>query len=165
MKQCGVCHEVKPFSHFGVNRQRKDGLQAECRPCRRAASRARYAADKAAQGEGQRWRSVKSLYGLTRDGWMALFDAQNGQCAICPRMLIIPQGGRRDKDRTVIDHDHETGQVRGLLCGHCNLGIGYLADHPDRLRAAADYLEQHRQRQEPPQAPARPGHVSGPTSR
>jgi hypothetical protein len=60
--------------------------------------------------------------------------AQGGRCAICGT----------DTPGTVqrffaMDHDHETGEMRGLLCYRCNIGIGNLADDPDRLEAAARY--------------------------
>jgi len=52
-------------------------------------------------------------------------------------------GGR--KERWHIDHDHVTGQVRGLLCGKCNSAIGLLQDDPEIIRAAAKYVMKHRQ--------------------
>jgi len=48
------------------------------------------------------------------------------------------------KRRFYIDHDHLSGEVRGLLCGACNMGIGQLKDDPALLRAAATYIEQNR---------------------
>lgn len=64
---------------------------------------------------------------------------QDGCCAICGR----------DDLRLNIDHDHETGAFRGLLCGHCNRGIGCLKDSPRALRNAADYIEKHLTRGQP----------------
>lgn len=58
---------------------------------------------------------------------------QNGCCAICKTKP--PKGKRLD-----IDHDHSTGEVRGLLCGLCNRGLGLFKDNPNTLRSAADYV-------------------------
>jgi hypothetical protein len=74
-------------------------------------------------------------YGLTLAGYNELLDRQGGGCAIC----ATPEPGGRG--RFHVDHDHKTGIVRGLLCHACNVGIGNLGDDPERLRAAADYLE------------------------
>jgi len=63
-----------------------------------------------------------------------MLAAQGGVCAIC---------GRVPKMRCV-DHDHDTGRVRAITCGPCNSGMGYFGDSAERLRAAADYLDQHR---------------------
>jgi hypothetical protein len=59
-----------------------------------------------------------------------MVSKQGGICAICRETKI---------DR--IDHDHKTGKVRGLLCHCCNAALGLFRDLPDRLRAAAEYLE------------------------
>jgi hypothetical protein len=78
----------------------------------------------------------KSRYGIGREKFDELFDGQGGACAIC----------RQPFDRTPqVDHEHEGGGVRGLLCSRCNLGLGYFQDNPNRLEAAAEYVRQSRE--------------------
>lgn len=74
-------------------------------------------------------------YGLDEQGYYALLWFQDDACAIC-----------RDPFATTphIDHDHETGTVRGLLCANCNTGIGKLKDDPKVLLAAAAYLNERK---------------------
>ena len=62
-----------------------------------------------------------------------MFDAQGGLCAICQTAPAVH-----------VDHDHETGAVRALLCFNCNGGLGQFRDDPALLQAAADYVERHR---------------------
>ena len=66
-----------------------------------------------------------------------MVEAQQGVCRIC---LQPPTGGKNSSARLNVDHDHQTGLVRGLLCTNCNTAIGLMKDSPDRLRAAAMYL-------------------------
>jgi len=68
-----------------------------------------------------------------------LHALQEGLCAICKRPESVPFKGTIR--RLAVDHDHKTGQIRGLLCAQCNNGLGRFDDDPDRLRAAADYIE------------------------
>lgn len=81
---------------------------------------------------------LKSTYGITRNQYEELLEKQGGKCAIC--------GGAGFKMRVhhwsslVVDHDHKTGEVRGLLCHNCNRGIGLLQDSPDVCISAANYL-------------------------
>lgn len=63
-----------------------------------------------------------------------MLSDQKGVCAICS--LPPPKG-----KRLVIDHDHDSGEVRGLLCNNHNLLLGFAADNPEILRKAANYLE------------------------
>jgi hypothetical protein len=63
--------------------------------------------------------------------------AQRWRCAVCGRRPR-PQDGR-----LVVDHDHRTGAVRALLCAPCNSALGLFGDKPERLRAAAEYLDAH----------------------
>lgn len=77
-----------------------------------------------------------SAYGLTMDQYEAMLESQNYECAIC---------GYNDTENKkmfpVIDHNHATGEVRGILCANCNRMIGKAHDNPEVLRMAARYLE------------------------
>ncbi len=73
----------------------------------------------------------KRLYGLTSKDVEDMLLAQGNKCKICQRA---------DVRRWNVDHSHTTGQVRGILCTPCNMGIGQLGDDPERLEAAAKYL-------------------------
>lgn len=75
---------------------------------------------------------LKCLYGISVKEIARLRKKQRNRCAVCQRVF---------RKRPHIDHNHETGKVRGLLCGPCNSGIGMLNDCPDRLRAAIEYLQ------------------------
>lgn len=75
--------------------------------------------------------ALQRLYGLTLAEYHLLEDYQERSCAICKK-----QGAR-----LCVDHDHETREVRGLLCQHCNKGLGHFLDDPALLRKAAEYLE------------------------
>lgn len=70
-----------------------------------------------------------SKYGITKAIYTSMVDSQGGKCAICGRIAAL-----------VVDHSHETGKVRGLLCSNCNSGLGFMGDNPVVLRTAADYL-------------------------
>lgn len=87
-------------------------------------------------------RGAMKRYGVTLDWFMAKLETQGGACIVCG--YIPPPGGTKSAARLHVDHDHETGAVRDLLCTRCNQGLGYFRDNPDLLRAAADYIERHR---------------------
>lgn len=89
---------------------------------------------------GDRYRERNPLYqrlyryGVTAEQYEALIDAQAGLCAICRTAEPGGKGGWH------VDHCHETGKVRGLLCHHCNIAIGYFKDDPALIRAGIDYV-------------------------
>lgn len=68
--------------------------------------------------------------------WEALYDRQQGRCAICGAELD------RTKSKDIhVDHNHETGKVRGLLCSACNRGLGFFKENPETLLDAFHYLD------------------------
>lgn len=82
-------------------------------------------------------RNLKRNYGLTPNDFNAMWKQQKGKCAICD-IELQPRG--RTTDSVVVDHNHATGEVRGLLCRSCNHGIGHFKDDPLILKFAAKYL-------------------------
>jgi hypothetical protein len=101
----------------------------------RARSKARYELKLRNNPEAIRRRNL-GRYGLTLEQFDAMLTAQGGVCALCG---TDQPGGRGN--RFCVDHDHITGAVRGLLCTHCNKGIGYFRDDPALLLKATTYLQ------------------------
>jgi hypothetical protein len=101
---------------------------------RRAYARAYYRRNKI------KWRisDLARKYGLTVEDYERMAGQQSGLCAICSRRPNVAEDS--ETAILIVDHCHETGRVRGLLCGPCNRGIGHLADDTSRLRAAVEYL-------------------------
>jgi hypothetical protein len=123
-KRCGRCKRNLPVSCFAKNRAKKDGLQERCRECR-----AKHYKD-TGYVETSRDNRLKNKYGISLEDYEAMFTSQSGMCKIC----------RSDEEDLVVDHCHDTGIVRGLLCNRCNWGLGNFKDNVDLLRAAEDYL-------------------------
>jgi len=78
---------------------------------------------------------MKSRYGITIEEYDEAFELQDGACAICMK----PQ-----KRRLSVDHDHATGNFRGLLCVSCNFGLGSFKEDQEILMAAIGYLDDHK---------------------
>ena len=85
---------------------------------------------------------LKHRYGLTDEEVDFLIAEQGGNCAICGKPPSDENTRAHWNGKLCVDHDHETGKVRGLLCNDCNLAVGY-GKTPAILRAAAAYLEAH----------------------
>lgn len=147
MKACRKCGEEKLASEFTPARQNKDGLHSYCRPCYNERQRGRRAAasDEARQQRRDRdnaWhhatkdhraRTIKNRrlvvrYGITLDDYERMLEWQRGCCAICG-----------EEKELVVDHDHVTGEVRGLLCRGCNFQLGFV-EQPGWLVKALSYL-------------------------
>lgn len=90
----------------------------------------------------QKWRESYCLrnYGIPFEEAQALLDSQGGGCAICNKELTLDNRGKPAAEHSAIDHCHSTGKVRGILCMHCNQGLGKFFDDPALLRKAAEYL-------------------------
>lgn len=109
-KLCKCCDTEKPLSAFSKRRQAPDGRQAKCKRCASDYQRAH-------------------KYGLSVSQYHSLIKSQGGRCAICD-----------EKKPLVVDHNHSTGKIRGLLCSDCNSGIGLLKDSVEVIRRAEGYL-------------------------
>lgn len=170
MKRCRKCGIEKPHSEFYRAQGMRDGLRSECKSCNLAQQHERYLANPAlAKARVKQWQqenadrlnayrrrrrqdpSVKERewvtylrrkYGMSVAEYSELLRGQSGLCAICESP---PAEGRR----LHVDHDHETGRVRGLLCFTCNNALGDFEDDPVRLRGAARYLESYEAPLEP----------------
>lgn len=92
-----------------------------------------------------RQHMYKKLYqGMTIAAFDTMLAGQGGVCAICKLPEKDADNTGTGKIRNLnIDHDHTTNDVRGILCSACNRALGLLADDPERVRAAAEYLERH----------------------
>lgn len=77
---------------------------------------------------------LKSRYGITIEDKQQMFNNQNGLCKICQLEMIF------SGNSCCVDHDHETGKIRGLLCNKCNFALGLFKDSTDILKNAIDYL-------------------------
>jgi transcription initiation factor IIE alpha subunit len=128
---CSRCGgPVRPHSTTGICTRTDE--------CRKAHQRA----------QGKRWRSRNpeayralrnkhraKVYGLTHGEVEAMLASQGGRCSICECRIDLS---------AAIDHDHDTGQVRGLLCPKCNTALGLLDDNPERMERAASYIRRNR---------------------
>ena len=85
-----------------------------------------------------KWHYNK-FYGITPDDAASIHLALGGVCEICLTKTTL--GGRVKKGSSVIDHNHKTGEMRGMICAQCNHGLGLFKDSPLALRSAAAYLE------------------------
>jgi hypothetical protein len=127
-------------------RQNRDRIRAKQKAYREAnpqVAEAYYAKN----GAGLRSRAkevyYRSKYGLSLDDVMKMEHSQGGRCAICQTPFEMADVRHRSGARCV-DHDHDTGKVRGLICHHCNTGLGCFMDDPNKLAAAAAYLRSHK---------------------
>lgn len=133
-KRCTKCGETKPLSEFSKKTASPDGLRWWCKTCTAIYQRQYLARNREKRAAYQREYYILYTYGLTMADYNAMLKTQGGVCAIC--------GEAQQEDRHLaIDHDHETNEIRGLLCDACNVGLGSFRDDPAFLRSAADYLD------------------------
>ena len=152
MRVCSLCEQSLPANIFYGTR---------CKPCRnevvreqlysnperlekvRESYRGKYNPDKY-DFEAYRANHLKYNYGLTPEQYEKMLEEQNGTCAICK----MPETWTHKKTGKVaslsVDHDHETGKIRGLLCRDCNQSIGKFKDNAKLLYAAYEYLSIHK---------------------
>lgn len=118
-KYCSRCKRRRPVADFGRSRSRLDGLQTYCRSCFSEYDRERKKKNpRRVSHEQHREKCLRSKYGITTEDYSRLFAEQSGVCAIC--------GGTESGNPygvLEVEHDHDTGTVRGLVCHPCNNAI------------------------------------------
>ena len=131
MKTCPKCCKEFPQSNFYKDRVRSDGLSRICKPCSNNKTKKYYTNNREKVRAKRRIYEMRYYYGMEFEHYQKLSDKQNGVCAIC---------GGNPENWLAIDHDHKTGQIRGLLCRTCNSALGLFKDDPTVLDKAAQYL-------------------------
>ncbi|NEB35894.1 endonuclease VII domain-containing protein [Streptomyces sp. SID14515] len=127
VKRCPDCKDVLPLARYPRHARSADGRTARCRVC--TGIRRKTTRDPARERERRLW----AAYGITGEEYRRMGAAQRWRCLVC--------GERAPKGvRLVVDHDHVTGYVRGLLHSECNAALGLLGDCPAVLERAGRYL-------------------------
>lgn len=132
---CPKCKQTKELQYFGKDAHKAKGISSWCKLCKKT-WRAEWRKNNPTEAKNRDFRSdLKKHYGITPEQYYEMFDKQKGLCACCG------QSHEKFKRRFHVDHDHQTGQVRGLLCTECNPGIGYFQESIPRLEMAIAYLK------------------------
>lgn len=120
-KRCSRCQVHLPVDSFSKKKGTRDGFASRCKPCMRDIQ----------------WYI---RYGITPEQYSRLLESQDYLCAICRKPEPNPR-----YEYLSVDHDHTTGEVRGLLCSLCNPMIGYAKNDPEILESAIRYLQERTQ--------------------
>lgn len=120
MRQCRKCKIVKPTTEF--YRMRGGYLYVSCKNCHSLACAKVNSSSRERINSLQSWRMLRYKYGITREQYEAMFAKQGGVCAGCKSAV---------SERLRVDHDHDSGEVRGLLCSKCNSSLGFVGDNPE----------------------------------
>ena len=149
-KVCSTCKESKPRTEFWKAKAKFDGLQAVCKSCGAGRHHSYVTGDRVSNAaRARKWRAEnpdrakdhynKFHYGIKVGTYDKMLAAQDGKCAICGTADPAP------RKRFAVDHCHTTQAVRGLLCMHCNTGLGYLKEDPAIFLKGIEYLARHKQ--------------------
>jgi len=169
-KFCVACKTEKRLTEFGWHDQAKGQHRSICKVCVSEHSHGYYQSPKGKKKRESWMRKNKDLinrykelyrlrdlahpeqkkeknheyrlkhdYKMSKEEYDQRLKDQNGQCAICGKEKPYRQEGKK----FTVDHDHETGKLRGLLCINCNAGLGHFKDDPSLLRSAIDYLRRY----------------------
>lgn len=129
-KTCYACKETKNLADFY---RRKDAHQKECKNCNRERKYKWHQSESGKLSSAN--TKLKRRFGIDLDTYNEMLKKQDYKCLICG--ATESHGGHR----LAVDHDHETGQIRGLLCKSCNVGLGNFYDSTEKLLKAVDYLK------------------------
>jgi len=141
-KSCSECGKEKDLEDFPKNRNGLHGRHSLCKECHNKASRERYenqkrgTSNKRVPGYDYRSSYLKRVYGISVAQYEELLEKQHHCCAVCGKHE------NEEKKSLAVDHNHKTGEVRGLLCNYCNHRLVSRHTDGNLLRKIADYIEQ-----------------------
>ncbi len=134
-KICSLCKVSKPFSEFHKNKDRGVGIQPRCKECRNQANRKR--------PDKRRNRTARLLrdYGVTFEEVKETLKEQHGLCAnrACGREISLEV--LNGINRAVVDHCHNTGKFRAMLCMSCNFELGKVEKDKNKFLGLIEYLD------------------------
>lgn len=139
--KCSKCGQEKEKSLFYKDKSRKNGIRPQCSECFVKKNLEYYHT-----GGGKEKQKVRAQrhnlkkYNLSVEEYDEMFDKQEGKCLICSSSTTHRTNTRQN---LFVDHDHKTNKVRGLLCHHCNVGLGHFQDSVELLEKAIGYLNEN----------------------
>lgn len=143
-KTCRVCKEEKPLERFYRKSSNKDGRSTICKPCdskkgkewaRKNPEKRRKIVRRYYENNPLRYQKhAYRKYGVPDSLMDSVYKETSGPCWICG---VLPEEDRAH----CVDHDHETGEFRGVLCRSCNKGLGHFKDNKDLVERASKYLK------------------------
>lgn len=137
---CNTYNETLSIENFGqyqVEGRPKKSRRRKYNLCRRLESKKRYEENpevKEKMIRNSKEYHIKKSYGLSYEEYEEMFQIHENKCAIC---------GTEPERKLHVDHCHSSGNIRGLLCAECNLGLGLFKDNKNFLQSAIQYLEIH----------------------
>lgn len=146
MKVCSKCKFYKEAHLFYRDSSRSDGLQNLCKSCdnERVKQRKKKTGYKEKPEKSRRWREknkskirfqrIKRKYNIDEKCFNGILESQGSTCEICKSIDWDP----------VVDHDHSTGHVRGLLCSNCNTALGLLRENEDSVQGLLTYIRKYK---------------------
>lgn len=165
MKSCSKCKILKAHTDFSKHARHADGLNSQCKSCvsahkktaeyreqSRISKRKNYQRPEIKEScrkRAEKFRksefgklyvvddALRRTYGINLDRYNKMFSDQNGCCAICSKHQS------EFSKRLHVDHDHDTGEIRDLLCHHCNTSLGGFGEDVELMKKAIDYLTKH----------------------
>lgn len=131
-RTCSKCKKQKSVKCFYKDNRTPSGYRCKCKLCCKKAGKIYHATSECKTRNAN--RNLVKKYGITQSQYDTILKQQKGKCAICGNKKH-PKGRK-----FAVDHNHDTGEVRGILCGNCNQGIGHLKDDVKLLKRAIKYL-------------------------
>lgn len=118
-RKCSLCKREKLFTEKNFYRRRNGNLRKDCKACHKKRKVRHH---------------LKTSYGITPEQKNQMLEQQQNRCLICEKDIS-------GKAKSHIDHCHNTGKIRGILCSNCNRAIGLLSDCTKNLNRAIIYLQ------------------------